>query len=80
MNFCDRCNKIVPDSEIFDLAGLVVVKTHCYTKTENLYNNRGTGRIGYCPVKKTVWCGNVREPTDQEFFIYETLGIDDVED
>lgn len=78
MNFCDKCNKIVSDSEVIDASlGNLVVKTkrHVYKKIVNAYKNMRPGQIGYCPVSETVWCGNIREPNEQEYFIYYTLNI-----
>lgn len=44
---------------------------HRYTKIENSYNNP-PGVIGYCPIQRTVLCGNVREATAEEYFILHT--------
>ena len=74
MNFCDKCNKIVPDSEVKDLFKKGIMK-HIFTITVNAYKNIKPGNIGYCPVNETVFCGNIREPNEQEYFIYHTLGI-----
>jgi hypothetical protein len=73
--FCTSCNKIVPESEAldpFDTGKLI----HHYYKTENAYGNLMSEAIGYCPVQHPVYCGEIREPTDQEYFIYETLKTD----
>lgn len=76
INFCEECNKIVPETEIKcnDLFGKDKL-FHVYTKMKNLYNNAGTNRIGCCLVKETVLCGRIREPSDMEYFIHHTLGI-----
>ncbi len=72
MNFCDECNKIVPDNEVKNLFNKGILK-HVYTITVNLCQG-GPGMIGYCPAAQTVWCGNIREPDEQEYFIYVTCG------
>ena len=70
LSFCDKCDKIVPENERYKAFDKVI---HYYITTENLYNNAGTGRIGYCPIQKPHYCGELREPNPQEYFIYETL-------
>ena len=76
MNFCDKCNKIVPNSEVKDIFN-IGKKTHVYTEYVNAYKNQQPGMIGCCLVNEEVWCGTIREPTDQEYFIYHTLGVND---
>jgi hypothetical protein len=75
MNFCEECNKIVPDSEVKDIFD-DGHKRHIYKKTVNANRNVQPGMIGCCLVSETVWCGNIREPNAQEYFIYHTLNID----
>lgn len=69
--YCEECEDLVPESEVQDL-----FKTgkpfHTYTHTVNAYKNQRPGTIGYCPVEERVYCGQVREPTDQEYFIHHT--------
>lgn len=80
MNFCEGCNKIVPDSEVkqpfknanADFPYRNDKKIHVYETCVNIFQ-AGPGMIGCCLVNETVWCGDVREPTDQEYFIYHTL-------
>jgi len=69
MNFCDKCNKIVPDKEVKDLFGKM---KHIYTKWGNAYKYQQPGMIGCCLKEETVFCGNIREPNEQEYFIYVT--------
>lgn len=82
MNFCEECNKIVPDSEVkqpfknakADFPYRNDKRIHFYEKCVNIANRSGRPDvIGCCLVNETVWCGDVREPTDQEYFIYHTL-------
>ena len=49
--------------------------THVYKQTVNAYKNQRPDIIGCCLVEETVWCGKVREPTDYEYFIYETCKV-----
>lgn len=78
MNFCEKCNKIVPDSEVKQPFKNLKAefknnkKIHVYDQCVNIGSNR-PNIIGCCLVNETVWCGDVREPTDQEYFIYHTL-------
>ncbi len=72
MNFCDKCNKLVPDSEVKDIFNNGN-KRHTYTKTVNAYKNQRPGAIGYCAVSETVRCGNIREPDEMEYFLFHTL-------
>jgi hypothetical protein len=72
MNFCDKCNKFVPDSEVQDLLSLGHPR-HVYKKTVNAYKNQRPGTVGCLLVSETVLCGNIREPDEQEYFIYHTL-------
>ena len=72
MNFCDKCNKIVPDSEVKDLFHKGIMK-HIYTKWENAYKHQRSDMIGCCLQEETVFCGNIREPDEYEYFIYVTL-------
>jgi len=74
LNFCEQCCRLVPDSEVKNLFGL---QRHYYTKTVNGYKNQMPGMIGYYPVKEEVYCGKVREPTDMEYFIFETCKSND---
>ena len=82
MNFCEECKKIVPDSEVkqpFSNANAPFPyrndkRIHVYHRTVNISNRNGRPDvIGCCLVDEVVWCGNVREPTDQEYFIYHTI-------
>jgi hypothetical protein len=70
LSFCDKCDKIVPESERYKWCGKII---HYWVTTENAYNNAGTNRIGYFPVQRQHHCGELREPNPQEYFIYETL-------
>ena len=78
MNFCEDCNKIVPDKEVKqpfkDLKNGLGNnrRIHVYEECVNI-SQAGPGMIGCCLVNHIVWCGNIREPTDQEYFIYHTL-------
>lgn len=74
MNFCDKCNKIVPDSEVQDLFNKGRLK-HVYSEYVNAYKNQRPGMIGFCGVNETVWCGDIREPSDIEYFIYVTCSV-----
>jgi len=80
MNFCEECNKIVPDTEVKQpfknlKEGFKNDKRiHVYHKTVNISNRSGNSDvIGCCLVNEIVWCGDIREPTDQEYFIYHTI-------
>lgn len=73
MNFCDKCNKIVPENEIQNILSF---KKHIYRVTENAYHNKGTMRVGFLPISKTIFCGTIREPTPEEYFIYHTLKVE----
>ena len=68
--FCEKCEKMVPDSEVKPIIGATLF--HQYDISENYYNNAGTNKIGYYPIKKHILCDKVREPTDIEYFIYYT--------
>lgn len=71
--FCEKCNKIVPDSEVKELKFKENSSFfHAYNVVENAYKNQRPGVIGYCPVNRHVLCAKLREPTDQEYFIYHT--------
>jgi len=80
MNFCEACCKIVPDSEVkqpfknakADFPYRNDSRMHIYNQYVNIGSN-SPDVIGCCLVNETVWCGDVREPTDQEYFIYHTL-------
>lgn len=51
------------------------VLRHVYKQTVNAYKNQRPGMIGCCLEQETVWCGNVREPTDQEYFLFHTCKV-----
>ena len=86
--FCEKCEKIVPKSEVVDLSQvfgnvLARLKTpkedvmkphlvHQYKITVNAYGSLPEGNIAYCPVEETITCGKVREPNEYEYFIYHT--------
>lgn len=75
--YCEKCEKVVPEDEVLDFAAKFgraskykpSGKVHCYKQTVNAYKNQAPGTIGCYLVEETVWCGKVREPTDQEYFI-----------
>lgn len=69
MNFCDKCLKLVPDNEVKMHFGQV---KHVFFQTVNAYKNQRSGTIGYLARDEKVVCGNVREPTEYEYFMYET--------
>lgn len=75
MNFCDKCNKIVPDEEVKEFIPNSGKFTHIYTQLVNAYKGQMPGVIGCCLVEETIFCGSIREPSDQEYFIYETLNV-----
>lgn len=75
MNFCDKCNKLVPDKEVKDFVN--EHKIHLYTITVNAYKNQPKGMIGCLLVDELVFCGKIREPSAEEYFIYHTLGKGD---
>lgn len=72
--YCEKCEDLVPETEVKNpfptLKGSKVI--HYYTETRNYYGNLPPGRIAYCPVSHPVFCGNVREPTPEEYFIHFT--------
>lgn len=72
MNFCEKCCKIVPDDE---LSNILSTKIHVYKEIENAYQNKGTMRVGFLAVVKRRFCGIIREPTPEEYFIYHTLDV-----
>lgn len=72
INFCTKCNKVVPEDEIMQFTP-TGKRTHRYYKTVNFYRNMPAGAIGYCPVQETIYCGEVREPTHEECLAYELI-------
>jgi hypothetical protein len=68
--WCEKCDKIVPQEEVSYWFALNDKAIHVYYKTINAYKYQSPGKIGYCPQKETVICGNVREPTCEEYFYY----------
>ena len=73
--FCDKCNKVVPTNELRELLPTSGNFFHYYTKTVNAYKNQRPGTIGCCLVEESVFCGKIREPNAQEYFIYHTLNM-----
>lgn len=55
-----------------ELGSVEPSRTHVYKQTVNAYKNQRPDIIGCCLVQETVWCGKVREPTDYEYFLFET--------
>lgn len=70
INFCDKCNKVVKESEIKDLSIAQDSPTHVYTAIHNAYGNQAPGMIGFCAVYTEVICGNIRQPTPEEYLAY----------
>lgn len=70
-NFCQSCCKFVSEKDIKLFFG-GKERRHFYSVTSNMYTG-GRNRIGYCPVKRDVKCGLIREPSELEYFIYFTL-------
>ena len=82
MNFCEKCCCLVPENEIFttkefEFRGKKVPqrKIHKYKETYNV-NGYSPGRFNYCAAVRDVFCGDIREPSKEEYFIYVTLGSD----
>lgn len=76
INFCDKCNKVVPDKEIFQFVihgKAQGKKLHRYTEMRNYYRHQSPGKVGFDPVSEVIWCGEVREPTAEECFAYELI-------
>lgn len=74
--FCEKCDKIVPEKEVKEIKFFDKVSLHhSYDVMENFYKNQRPGTIGFCPVTRHIFCGKVREPTDQEYFIYHTCNV-----
>ncbi len=67
--FCEDCNKIITKDKVEDSFNLGILR-HVYTETVNIYRNTSSYIMGYCPVNKKVYCGKVREPTVEEYFVY----------
>lgn len=69
--YCEECQDIVPEEDTKDFFknGHVV---HTYTHMVNAYKNQRPGMIGFCAVDERVFCGKVREPTPEEYFIHYT--------
>jgi len=44
--------------------------THVYKEEVNFYGKLPPNKIGYSPVVKTIICGKIREPNEQEYFLY----------
>lgn len=85
MWFCEICEKIVPENEVYEMPKMPAIpelgiltetpphKIHRYKELRNIYNNP-PDVIGCCLVEEEIWCGSVREPTQEEYFIYHTIG------
>lgn len=69
-HYCEKCQKLVPEIEIKPLLKDGIVKFHFISKYENSYRNQSPGTIGCRLEWVTTLCGPVREPTDQEYFIF----------
>lgn len=77
--FCDGCFKIVPEDEVFNYEPILMLYNdfckdnryvHQYQKYVNL--NGPSGGMNFCGGYQTQYCGNIREPSQEEYFIYIT--------
>lgn len=82
MNFCDKCLCLVPDKEVYntkelEFRGKTIPsrKIHKFKETYNV-NGYSPGKINFCMGTRDVLCGDIREPTHEEYFIFVTLGSD----
>ncbi len=69
MNYCEKCKKIVLDSEVKEFTIFnKKSKLHFTSKTVNFYTQGGRyqapGKIGFDPVTETRYCGSVKEVED----------------
>jgi len=74
INFCDKCHKVVPEEQITYYEPNSFCKearyVHQYKKYVNL--NGPSGGMNFCGGYETQYCGNIREPSQEEYFIYVT--------
>ncbi len=73
IHFCEDCEKIVPESEISDMFD-TGKPFHYYISNASLGTSM-PGSFGYCSLEIPIFCGLVREPTPEVYFIYETLKL-----
>jgi hypothetical protein len=64
MYHCKKCNKIVPDKEVKQLIPVTGKLLHVYEVLENYYKNQAPGKVGWDPVIRKVYCGEVEEIED----------------
>ena len=67
--YCEECQNLVPENECQDQFKIGKI-SHTYMKLVNAYGDQPLGQIGCCLIEQKVYCGEVREPTDQEYFLY----------
>jgi hypothetical protein len=64
MYHCKKCNKIVSDKEVKQFIPVTGKLLHIYEVLENYYKNQSPGKVGWDPVIRTVYCGEVEEILD----------------
>lgn len=76
--YCEKCEDLVPETEVKNpFPTLKDFKPiHYYTRMVNAYKNQAPGVIGFCPETEHNYCGSVREPTPEEYFIHYTCNPD----
>jgi hypothetical protein len=72
--FCDKCCKIVPAEQIKYNHANAFVAEGFWSHTYQAYVNLASPSSGMncCMGYEWVYCGNVREPTAEEYFMYVT--------
>jgi len=74
MNFCDKCHKIISDEEIVHYEANAFCDqdryVHQYQEYVNL--NGPSDGFNFCGGLVTQYCGNIREPSEEEYFMYIT--------
>lgn len=68
MLVCKKCKKIVPESEVKQLIPVTGKRLHIYDVMENYYapyQTPGKMRVGFSPVSKRIYCGEVEEIPDE---------------
>lgn len=71
--FCDKCLKVVPEEQIVYYEPNSWHKGYYAHQYEEYVNLNGpSGGMNFCGGYQTKYCGVIREPTQEEFFMYET--------
>ena len=61
MYVCKKCKKVVPDNEVKQLIPETGKLLHIYDVLENYYKNQSPGKVGFDPVIRKVYCGEVEQ-------------------